>query len=181
VTLLPRTIRLDASDGFVFDPAAEPGEWAVSCAFLFADADLDALPRKARTAFRAGFLGVDSWGFSTLAVVTEATEADRAALEARLAEQLVARLGAPDVETALPAAREEAAFAASLCAGHPPGMLLAVHRTLGGGRLREQFRTLRQREAKDGIAGHARAFLVVETEGEGPGEAVDLLALRGAR
>ena len=181
MSLLPRTIRLDASDAFVFETAAEPGEWAVSCAFLFADADPDALPRKARTACRAGFLGVESWGFSTLAVVTEATEADRAALEARLAAQFVARLGAPDVDTALPAAREEAAFAASLCAGHPPGMLLAVHRTVEDGRLREQFRTLRQREARDGVAGHARAFLVVETEGEEASEAVDILALRGPR
>lgn len=181
MTLLPRTIRLDASDAFVFDPAAEPGEWALSCAFLFADVDVAALPRKARTACRAGFLGVESWGFSTLAVVAEASAAERAALEDRLAAQFVARLGAPDPATALPAAREEVAFAASLCAGHPPGMLLAVHRAVEDGRLREQFRTLRPRQARDGIAGHARAFLVIESEGEDAPEPLDLLALRGPR
>ena len=32
---LPRTIRLDPSDTFVFERAAEPGEWAVSAAFVF--------------------------------------------------------------------------------------------------------------------------------------------------
>ncbi len=35
VVNLLRTIRLDASDTFVFDGAAEPGEWAVSGAFVF--------------------------------------------------------------------------------------------------------------------------------------------------
>lgn len=32
---LLRTIRLDASDTFIFDPPAEPGELAVSGAFVF--------------------------------------------------------------------------------------------------------------------------------------------------
>ena len=44
---LLRTIRLDPSDTFVFERAAEPGEWAVSGAFMFADADPDALDRQA--------------------------------------------------------------------------------------------------------------------------------------
>jgi hypothetical protein len=34
---LPRTIRLDPSDTFVFERAADPGEWAVSGAFVFGD------------------------------------------------------------------------------------------------------------------------------------------------
>jgi hypothetical protein len=34
---LLRTVRLDASDTFVFGAAAEPGEWAVSGAFVFWD------------------------------------------------------------------------------------------------------------------------------------------------
>ena len=36
---LLRTIRLDPSDTFVFDRAAEPGEWAVSGAFMFGHTD----------------------------------------------------------------------------------------------------------------------------------------------
>lgn len=36
---LPRTLRLDPSDTFVFAQAAEPGEWAVTGTFLFLDGD----------------------------------------------------------------------------------------------------------------------------------------------
>jgi hypothetical protein len=61
-----RTIRLDPSDTFVFESAAEPGEWAVTGAFMFADDDPGTLEGKARAAFRAGFLGVQSLGWSTL-------------------------------------------------------------------------------------------------------------------
>ena len=43
---LLRTIRLDPSDTFVFDRAADPGEWAVSGAFMFADANPDTLDGK---------------------------------------------------------------------------------------------------------------------------------------
>ena len=71
---LLRTIRLDPSDTFVFDPVAEPGEWAVSGAFAFWGGDPAALEGKARTAFRSGFLGVGSLGWSTLVQIVEASE-----------------------------------------------------------------------------------------------------------
>ncbi len=51
---LIRTIRLDPSDTFVFERAAEPGEWAVSGAFVFWNADVAKLEGKARSAFRGG-------------------------------------------------------------------------------------------------------------------------------
>ena len=72
---LLRTIRLDASDTFVFDAAAEPGEWAVSGAFVFWDKDPATLGAKKRAAFRGGFLGVNSLGWSTLVQIVETTEA----------------------------------------------------------------------------------------------------------
>src|SRR3954452_21707004 len=81
----PRTIRLDPSDTFVFERAAAPGEWAVSGAFVFWNQDFDKLGQKQRVALRSGFLGIDSLGWSTLAVVTEATEAERLAMIERLA------------------------------------------------------------------------------------------------
>jgi hypothetical protein len=71
--MLPRTIRLDPSDTFVYALAAEPGEWAVTGTFLFFGADPAGFAGKQRQAFRAGFLGIDSFGWSTLAVVTPAT------------------------------------------------------------------------------------------------------------
>jgi hypothetical protein len=48
---LLRTIQLDASDSFVYEKAAEPGEWAVSGAFVFAQDDPANLRGKARRAF----------------------------------------------------------------------------------------------------------------------------------
>ena len=75
---LLRTIRLDPSDTFVFERAADPGEWAVSGAFMFAHADPDALDGKSRAAFRGGFLGVASLGWSTLVQIVEASDADQA-------------------------------------------------------------------------------------------------------
>src|SRR3954465_11551566 len=82
---LPRTIRLDPSDTFVFERAAEPGEWAVSGAFVFWNRDLTILNQKERVALRSGFLGIDSFGWSTLAIVTEASEAERQTMIDRLA------------------------------------------------------------------------------------------------
>ena len=59
----PRTIRLDPSDTFVFERAAEPGEWAVSGAFVFWNRDAATLDQKQRVALRSGFLGIDSLGW----------------------------------------------------------------------------------------------------------------------
>ena len=170
---LIRTIRLDPSDTFVFERAAEPGEWAVSGAFAFWNADAETLEGKARSAFRSGFLGVESLGWSTLVQIVEASAADRAALVERLAQQLVARFGAPDVATARAAAEEEVAFAESLC-NHPPDTLIAVHRASEDGAVREAFRTLHPRGDRKPM----RAFSFLEVEGEEqPGDEVDLVAL----
>lgn len=142
---LLRTLRLDTSDTFVFERPAEPGEWAVSGAFMFAEADLGMLSGKPRVAFRSGILGIASLGWSTIAMVTEAREDERDAAVDLLARQMREKLGAPDLAVARSAAREEFAFAASLC-DHPPQTLIAVHRTWDGSDIREQFRTLRPRE-----------------------------------
>jgi hypothetical protein len=171
---LIRTIRLDPSDTFVFAKAAEPGEWAVSGGFVFFCADPAGLAGKARAAFRSGFLGVESLGWSTLVQIVEASENERAALVDRLAQQLVARFGAPDLTRARAAADEEVAVAASLC-DHPTSTLIAVHRVGEDGAVRETFRTLRPRE---GAEKPLRAFAFMQVEGEEePAEAVDLVSL----
>jgi hypothetical protein len=156
---LLRTIALDSSDAFVFDVPAEPGDWAVSGAFRFCDRDLAKLNGKERSAFRSGFLGVRSWGWSTLAQIVHATEDDRRALVELLARQLVGRFGAPDLATARPAAEEEVAFAQSLCT-HPISALIAVHRSASDGNVRESFRGLQLREGQR----HGKAFSFMEVE-----------------
>ena len=176
----PRTIRLDPSDTLVFERAAEPGEWAVSGSFVFWNQDPANLCQKQRVALRSGFLGIDSLGWSTLAIVTEATEADRQAMVERLAAQLLEKFGAPDLEAARLAAEEEIAFAGSLC-DHPAQTLLAVQRSVENGELRERFRTLKPREAAPGadrLHAHAPAFTFHEVEGDiEPAEEVDLLGM----
>jgi hypothetical protein len=170
---LIRTIRLDPSDTFVFDRAAEPGEWAVTGTFLYADDDPSALQGKARAAFRSGFLGVASLGWSTLVQIVDAGDQDRLAAIETLAKQLVTHFGAPTIEDAVAAAKEEFEFAASLC-NHPLDTLIAMHRSHDGGEIREAFRTLRPKDGPKPL--RAFAFLDVEGEDE-PADEIDLAAM----
>ena len=182
VSLL-RTIRLDPSDGILFAPAAAPGEWAVPGSFIFQGRDLATLDRKERVAFRSAFLGVDSFGFSTLAVVTRVSPAERALAVEALARALVQHFGAPDLDIARPAAEEEIAFAEELARGHEEGRLIALHREEDEtGQIRERFRALRPREqtawADPALAGHERPFhfLITDTPDDAIEEEFDLLA-----
>ncbi len=172
---LLRTIRLDPSDTFVFERAAEPGDWAVSGSFAFWNEDVAALQGKVRAAFRGGFLGVQSLGWSTLVQIVEADDSDRAAAVDLLAKQLVAEFGAPTLDDARAAAEDEVAFSSSLCT-HPADTLIAVHRTQENGEIREAFRSLRPKNGPKPL--RAFAFLDVEGEDE-PEERVDLKALGG--
>ncbi len=156
---LLRTIALDPSDTFVFDMPAISSEWAVSGAFRFCDQNPAELTGKPRAAFRSGFLGVKSWGWSTLVQIVPATEDDCQTLIELLAGQLVDRFGAPDLATARMAAQEEVAFARSLCT-HPVSSLIAVHRSVRDGEVHESFRRLQLRPGQ----GHSKAFSFMEVE-----------------
>jgi len=171
---LLRTIRLDPSDTFVFERAAEPGEWAVSGSFLFWDEDPAALEGKARVAFRSGFLGVQSLGFSTLVQIVEAGEAERLAALDTLAQHLLTKFGAPSPVEAKAAAEEEFAFASSLCV-HPVDTLIAIHRTQENGEIREAFRSLRPKDGSKPL--RAFAFLDVEGEDDAVEDHIDLTTL----
>jgi hypothetical protein len=174
---LLRTIRLDASDTFVFEKAADPGEWAVSGAFVFWGGTPETLTGKARSAFRAGFLGVASLGWSTLVQIVEADAAERDTVVDLLAHRLVESFGAPDIETARRAADDEVTFVESLC-DQPADTLIAVHRSYEDGAVRESFRTLRPRNGPKPL----RAFSFLEVEGEAEpqaGDDIDLAALAG--
>jgi hypothetical protein len=174
---LLRTIRLDPSDTFVFERAAEPGEWAVSGAFEFWDRDPTAFEGKARTAFRSGFLGLPSLGRSTLVQIVEAREDERAAAVDLLVQCLLASFGAPDLAAARAAAEEEIESAAAI-ATQPQDTLIAVHRTYENGEIREAFRSLRPRGGPKPL--RAFSFLDVE-ENEEAGEEVDLATLAQER
>lgn len=176
MTRLPRTLRLDPSDTLIFPAAAAPGEWAVPGGFCFWDDD-ESLSGKRRQAFRAGFLGLGSFGWSTLVEVAEAGPEARAAALTALAWHIRSAFGAPDETAARAAAEEEIAFAESLCADHAPGTVLALERRFEGGELRETFRTLHRREVPHSDFGALPVFALVPAEDE-PAEQPDLTRLR---
>jgi hypothetical protein len=173
---LLRTLRLDASDDVVFERAAPDGEIAVPGGFQFMAEDPAALTGRRRQAFRSGFLGLGSFGFSTLAVVASVTESERDAAVEALATHLVAAWGAPDLAVARTAAAEEIAFSESL-AEPPEGTVIALTRAADeNGGIRESFRTLHRTEPKEDFSrGLFRAIAAVPDDG--PADPVDLHAL----
>lgn len=145
---LARTIRFDESDTNVFDHPAEPDEWAVSGGFAFSNWTDDMITGKARQAFANGWLGLESFGRSTFVAVSQIEPFEFDTLCRMLAEHFVTAYGAPDVETALPTAREELEFMADLCKDHEPNTLLVVERTLGDVGVKESFRAIKPQEAE---------------------------------
>lgn len=159
---LPRTIRLDPSDERVFEHAAPSGDWAVAGTFAFVDrtpADMDA---KTQLAFKSGWLGVESFGFSTFVQVTVAPDEDAESAIRTLAAQIHERYGAPDMLAAVGAARSEFEHASSLC-DHPAGTLLAIEREMTEDGIRERIRVV-PRSDEDG--GHARIWTFVPEDEE---------------
>jgi hypothetical protein len=124
---LLRTIQLDPSDTFVFEKAAEPGEWAVSGTFAFWASNPAPLEDTARSAFHNGFLDVSSFGWSTPVQIVEAGQADHARLIETLVQRLAAHFGVTNIEAARTAAEDEVAFDESVC-NHPQGTLVSVQR-----------------------------------------------------
>lgn len=136
---LLRCIRFDQSDTRVFAAAADSGEWAVPGTFAFADADPEGLSRQERQAFANGFLGLNSFGWSTLVTIATIDADEYAAVIERLAQHLLDEYGAPDMAEARAAAKAEIDYAVSL-AEHPINTLLSLSRFMDGDAIREQFR-----------------------------------------
>jgi hypothetical protein len=140
--LFPRVVRLDDSDTRVYAKPARAGEWAVPGAFEFLELDLERADGGTREAFRRGFLGTESFGWSTLVQVDEIGLYEYTAVIERLARHFVAHHGAPDLTSARALAQEEAEFAASIC-NHPRHTLLALERAHGPEGIEENFRVVR--------------------------------------
>ncbi len=146
---LLRILRLDASDEQVFERVAGAGEWAVTGGFAFLHDDTASLSGKRLQAFRNGFLGLTSFGWATLVEVAEIDAEEYAAAEQALAAHLVAEYGAPDLATALPAAREELAYAASLCEAETHTLLSLSREFDDEGNVVESLRIVRPASGAD--------------------------------
>ena len=139
---LARTIRFDSSDLNIFPTVADEGEWAVVGTFCFAAMPPADLTGKVRQAFSNGFLGCQSFGFSTLVSVVQARPKDIQTITDHLANHFVEKFGAPSKVAAKDAISDEIEFMAELCESHKTGTLLAIQRSWGEDGIKEVFRSL---------------------------------------
>ena len=133
-----------------------------------------ALDGKPRAAFRSGFLGVPSLGWSTLVQIVEASEQDRARARRHVGGERCTSTSARPISPPRAPRRKRKSCSRPRSAIIPKDTLIAVRRTFEDGAIREAFRTLHPR------GGHKpmRAFTFLEVEGEEePGETVDLATL----
>jgi hypothetical protein len=122
----PRIVRADAKGFAAFDPAARPGEWAVTGAFRFAHRDPATIRQRELHTFKHGWFGLESFGGAALVEVAELAETVHEELGRRLAAYLMTQYGI-NPGAAIEAALEELAFASSLCS-HPLKTVLALDR-----------------------------------------------------
>lgn len=146
-----RTIRLDESDCEVYETAAEPGEWAVPGSFAFLDIDVEELTGKRLQAFKSGFLGTRSFGWSTLVQIDEIDDDEIQQVIDRLAKHFMEHYGAPHIAAALPVAGEEVDYAAAICE-YDVHTLLAIEREFTEEGLVESLKVVRPSAAgHDGV------------------------------
>jgi len=140
----PRVARLDDTDDHVYEPAAQVGELAVTGSFVFTFSDRDpaTLEGKAKQAFRHAFLGTGSFGWATVVTVAEITDGEYKGVIESLARHFVEHYGAPSVQEALPQARAEAEYAASLCE-HEVNTVLALDRVSVNDGIHESFKVVK--------------------------------------
>ena len=136
-----KTMRLDLSDLNVFRSVAGPGEIAIPGSFAFVDMEYRKLTNKDKLAYQMSWLGVESFGFSTLVEIGYATSDVLDKAVERLAVHFVREYDAPSIAQALPVAREELSYAASLCE-HDVGTILAIERQDGADGIVERIRPI---------------------------------------
>ena len=144
---LARAIHFDESDTNVFHSPARTGEWCVSGGFEFSNWSEGDLTGKARQAFSNGWLGVETFGRVTFVATTQVEPAEVDALTQSLAAHFVQMYGAPSLEAALPAARDEVQHMMELCDEQDPNTVLTVARELTEAGVKESYRMVEPREA----------------------------------
>tara|TARA_B100000131_G_scaffold191680_1_gene184270 strand:+ start:115 stop:594 length:480 start_codon:yes stop_codon:yes gene_type:complete len=144
---LAKTIRFDKSDLNVFEIVSDEGEWAVSGAFEYSKDTISSLSGKRKQSFANGFLGLNSFGRSTLVTVTSINKDEKILLINNLANYFVKSYGAPSFNLAYPVAEDEIKFMMDLCQNQKLGTLLAVNRKFETDGIHESFSNLPKPDA----------------------------------
>ena len=152
-----RTVSLDVSDEKVFPLAAKSDEWALTGTFAFVDSVPEDLSKKERLAFRNGWLGTNSFGRATFALIKEISNEQYELVVLRLGEHIYKHYGAPNLIIATEAARREVEFAASLCE-HPVGTMLSIEREFTDDGISERFHVVQKNQSNE----HAKIWSIVK-------------------
>ncbi|MFL2802708.1 MAG: DUF6505 family protein [Paracoccaceae bacterium] len=143
-----RTITLDESDSRIFETVANAGEWAISGTFEFSNWKEEQIEGKHKQAFTNGWMGLTSFGRSTFVGVTTILVEEYEHLIKILANKFVEEYGAPNIQSALPVAKEEIEFMNSICEEHSDNTLLMVSRELTAKGIKEKFRHIQASDAE---------------------------------
>ena len=140
---LLRAVHFDQSDLHVYETAANLDEFVVSGAFEFTLLDKDRIQGKIKQAFANGFLGTETLGRVTFAVVSQIDQKQYEIAEKKFVDSLIRDLGAPDQRSAELAAHEELSFVKELCADALINTVFTVRRYFDDREeIREEFRTI---------------------------------------
>ena len=162
VSKLLKAISFDDSDRQVFNSTAEQNGWLVSCAFQFCDMQWAEMDGKTRQTFNNGFLGPVSLGYSTFGCVANITASALTDVEMILARYLYEKFGAPNLQSALDAARQETDYIANLCMDVPENTIFAVKREFAlDGKIRESFHKV---DMSDQDRLHAKIWTIADDD-----------------
>jgi len=156
---LAKTMRLDISDTKIFPNPAETGEWAITGTFSYVDVDYGGLNSKEKIAYKSGWLGLGSFGRSTLVCVTVIKEFEHQQIIRQLSEYIFSQFRAPSMLEALDAARLEISDMAALC-DHPTGTILAIGREVDEKEITEQVRKIQSSNDDN----HARIWEIISED-----------------
>ena len=137
-----KTIRFDKSDLNIFPLASEEGELAVVGTFNFYNLKQQDLNGKIKQAFSNGFMGCNTFGYSTFVSLVNISKEELQQLKTNLGKFLIDNFGAPSQEMSEEAANEEINFMLDLCKNHEIGSLLSLSRTWEIDGIKEKFRNL---------------------------------------
>ena len=136
---LPKVVRLDDSDTQVYELAANPGEVAVPGGFEFLEDSIDRMHGKRLQGFLTGFLGIESFGRSTLVAITSIDPEEYQNAINQLSVNILSLFNTLDRSSALKAAIDEIHYAESLCE-YDEGTLLALEREFVDQDIKERFK-----------------------------------------